>query len=130
MQEAGADALELNIYYIPVDPKVTGEQVEEQYVGLVKAVKAEVKIPVAVKLGPYFSSMANMAQNWMARASTPWCSSTASTSRISTWKRWRWCQPDSEQLARVAAAPALDRGVVRQRESDWLSLARHSAPMW
>jgi dihydroorotate dehydrogenase (fumarate) len=62
MQEAGADALELNIYYIPVDPKVSGEQVEEQYVELVKAVKAEVKIPVAVKLGPYFSSMANVAQ--------------------------------------------------------------------
>jgi dihydroorotate dehydrogenase (fumarate) len=62
MQEAGADALELNIYYIPVDPKVTGLQVEEQYIELVKAVKAEVKIPVAVKLGPYFSSMANMAQ--------------------------------------------------------------------
>ena len=62
MQEAGADALELNIYYIPVDPKVTGEQVEWQYIELVKAVKAEVNIPVAVKLGPYFSSMANMAQ--------------------------------------------------------------------
>src|ERR1035437_5111821 len=62
MQEAGAKALELNIYYIPVDHKVTGEQVEEQYIDLVKAVKAEVKIPVAVKLGPYFSSMANMAQ--------------------------------------------------------------------
>ena len=62
MQEAGADALELNIYYIPVDPKVTGEQVEQKYVDLVKAVKAEVKIPVAVKLGPYFSSMANVAQ--------------------------------------------------------------------
>src|SRR5271157_3783747 len=61
MQEAGADALELNIYYIPVDPKVTGEAVEQKYVDLVKAVKAEVKIPVAVKLGPYFSSMANMA---------------------------------------------------------------------
>jgi len=62
MQEAGADALELNIYYIPVDPKVTGEEVEQKYVDLVKAVKAEVKIPVAVKLGPYFSSMANVAQ--------------------------------------------------------------------
>jgi dihydroorotate dehydrogenase (fumarate) len=62
MQEAGADALELNIYYIPVDPTVTGQQVETQYIELVKAVKAEVKIPVAVKLGPYFSSMANMAQ--------------------------------------------------------------------
>ncbi|HUB81084.1 MAG TPA: dihydroorotate dehydrogenase-like protein [Bryobacteraceae bacterium] len=60
--QAGADALELNIYHIPVHPDVTGEQVEQRYVDLVKAVKAEVRIPVAVKLGPYFSSMANMAQ--------------------------------------------------------------------
>ena len=62
MEQAGADALELNIYYIPVDPKRTGEQVEQQYVDLVQAIKSEVKIPVAVKLGPYFSSMANMAK--------------------------------------------------------------------
>ena len=62
MEQAGADALELNIYYMPADPNVTGDQVEQQYVELVKAVKAEVKIPVAVKLGPYFSSMANMAK--------------------------------------------------------------------
>jgi dihydroorotate dehydrogenase (fumarate) len=62
MEQAGADALELNIYNIPVDPNRTGEQVEQQYIDLVKAVKAEVKIPVAVKLGPYFSSMANMAK--------------------------------------------------------------------
>jgi len=62
MAQAGADALELNIYYIPVNADVTGEQVEQQYVDLVKAVKAEVGIPVAVKLGPYFSSMGNMAK--------------------------------------------------------------------
>jgi dihydroorotate dehydrogenase (fumarate) len=62
MQQAGADALELNIYYLPVDPRVGGEQVEQVYVDLVRAVKAEVRVPVAVKLGPYFSSMANMAQ--------------------------------------------------------------------
>ena len=62
MQQAGADALELNIYYIATNPDQTGEQVEQQYVDLVKAVKAEVKIPVAVKLGPYFSSMPNMAK--------------------------------------------------------------------
>ncbi|MBZ5577634.1 MAG: dihydroorotate dehydrogenase-like protein [Acidobacteriia bacterium] len=62
IQQAGADALELNIYYIPVDPHVTGEQVELNYVELVKAIKTEVKLPVAVKLGPHFSSMANMAQ--------------------------------------------------------------------
>jgi len=62
MAQAGADALELNIYHIPVNANLTGEQVEQQYIDLVKAVKAEVRIPVAVKLGPYFSSMANMAQ--------------------------------------------------------------------
>jgi dihydroorotate dehydrogenase (fumarate) len=62
MEQAGADALELNIYYIPVSADVSGEQVEQQYVDLVKAVKAEVHIPVAVKLGPYFSSMAHMAK--------------------------------------------------------------------
>jgi dihydroorotate dehydrogenase (fumarate) len=62
MQQAGADALELNIYTIPVDPDVTGEQVEQRYVEIVQAIKAEVQIPVAVKLGPYFSSMANMGR--------------------------------------------------------------------
>ena len=62
MQQAGADALELNIYYIPVDPDASGEQVEKKYIDLVQAIKKEVTIPVAVKLGPYFSSMANMAK--------------------------------------------------------------------
>ncbi len=62
MEQAGADALELNIYYVAVDPDMTAEHVEQRYVDLMKAVKAEVKIPVAVKLGPYFSSMANMAK--------------------------------------------------------------------
>jgi len=62
MEQAGADALELNIYHIPVDPNVSGEQVERRYLELTAAVKSEVKIPVAVKLGPYFSSMAHMAQ--------------------------------------------------------------------
>jgi dihydroorotate dehydrogenase (fumarate) len=62
MEQAGADALELNIYFIPVDPDVTGEQVEQRYVDLVKAIKEQVKIPVAVKLGPYFSSMSNVAR--------------------------------------------------------------------
>jgi len=62
MEQAGADALELNIYYIPTGPEISGEQVEQKYVDLVAAVKQEVRIPVAVKLGPYFSSMANMAK--------------------------------------------------------------------
>jgi dihydroorotate dehydrogenase (fumarate) len=66
MEQAGADALELNIYYLPVAPDLSGEQVESNYVELVKSVKAEVAIPVAVKLSPYFSSMANMAKKLQA----------------------------------------------------------------
>jgi len=62
MEQAGADALELNIYYIPVDPEISGEQVERKYVELVQAIRQVVRIPVAVKLGPYFSSMANVAK--------------------------------------------------------------------
>ncbi len=66
IQQAGADALELNIYAIPVDPQVTSEQVEQSYVELVKAIRAEVRIPLAVKLGPYFSSMGNFARRLTA----------------------------------------------------------------
>lgn len=62
IQQAGADALELNIYYIPTDAELTGAQVEKTYIDIVKAVKGCVTIPVAVKLSPFFSSMANMAK--------------------------------------------------------------------
>ena len=61
MQDAGADALELNIYFISTDPRVSGNQVEQQYLDLVLAVKESVSIPLAVKIGPNFSSLANMA---------------------------------------------------------------------
>lgn len=62
IQEAGADALELNVYYIPTDPAMSGTQVEQMYVDLVRDVKATVKIPVAVKLGHSFTAMANVAR--------------------------------------------------------------------
>lgn len=62
MQQAGADAIELNLYSIPADPNVTGAQVEATYRDVVRAVKEAVDIPVAVKLSPYFSSTANMAR--------------------------------------------------------------------
>lgn len=61
IQEAGADGLELNVYYIPTDPNLPGSQVEQMYVNNLKAVKENIKIPVAVKLSPYFSSMSNIA---------------------------------------------------------------------
>jgi dihydroorotate dehydrogenase (fumarate) len=62
VEEAGADALELNIYYLPTDPNLTGAQVEQIYVNILQDVKKAVNIPVAMKLSPYFSSLANLAQ--------------------------------------------------------------------
>ncbi|MCW5982578.1 MAG: dihydroorotate dehydrogenase-like protein [Bryobacteraceae bacterium] len=62
IEDAGADALELNIYYMPADPAVDGARIEQMYTELVSHVKASINIPVAVKLGPYFSSIPNMAR--------------------------------------------------------------------
>jgi dihydroorotate dehydrogenase (fumarate) len=62
IQQAGADAIELNIYYIPTDMNLTCTEVEMTYLDILKAVKANVSIPVAVKLSPFFSSFANMAK--------------------------------------------------------------------
>ena len=59
--EAGADAIELNIYRIPTDSNVTGSAIEETYIDTVRTVRAATKIPLAVKLSPYFSNFANMA---------------------------------------------------------------------
>jgi dihydroorotate dehydrogenase (fumarate) len=61
IEEAGADALELNIYYIPTDIGMPGSEVEQMYLDVVGDVKNSITIPVAVKLSPYFSSTANMA---------------------------------------------------------------------
>jgi dihydroorotate dehydrogenase (fumarate) len=62
IQQAGADALELNIYCIPTDLELSGAEVEKNYLDILKAVKSEVTIPVAVKLSPFFSNFANMAK--------------------------------------------------------------------
>jgi len=62
IQDAGADALELNIYYIPTRVDQTSEEVEKLYCDLVSTVKSSLKIPVAVKIGAYFSSLAHMAK--------------------------------------------------------------------
>jgi dihydroorotate dehydrogenase (fumarate) len=62
IEQAGADALELNLYYIPTDPNLTGVDVEQMYLDVVRAVKQSVTIPIAVKLSPSFSATANMAK--------------------------------------------------------------------
>ena len=62
MEEAGAKGIELNIYYIPTAGSRTGAEVEQQYLDVLARVRAAVRIPIAVKVGPYFSAFANMAQ--------------------------------------------------------------------
>jgi len=60
IEEAGADALELNIYLIAADPMQSGAEVEQQYIDLLEAVRKEIEIPLAVKVGAYFSSIGHM----------------------------------------------------------------------
>jgi dihydroorotate dehydrogenase (fumarate) len=62
IQQAGADALELNLYYLATDGAISGEEVETDVLEIVRTVKAGVKIPVAVKLSPFFSSVSHMAK--------------------------------------------------------------------
>lgn len=62
MQDAGADAIELNIYYIPTDPALESAKIEQTYLDILRAVKSTVTVPVAVKLSPFFSNMAAMAK--------------------------------------------------------------------
>lgn len=65
IQDAGADALELNIYYVPADPTISGAELESAYVALVRDVCEEITIPVAVKLSPFFSSLPHVAARFV-----------------------------------------------------------------
>jgi dihydroorotate dehydrogenase (fumarate) len=67
MEDAGVDALELNVYFVAADPSESSAAVEERYIELLQAVRDVVNIPIAVKVGPFFSSMAHMA-NRLAEA--------------------------------------------------------------
>lgn len=62
MEQAGADAIEVNIFFIPGDVNMSSSEVEHRYLNIIESIKSTVKIPVAVKLNPYFSAMGNMAQ--------------------------------------------------------------------
>lgn len=62
MVEAGADGLEINVFWIPADPDLDSARVEQRYIDIVTTLKKQVDIPVAIKLNPYFSAMASMAR--------------------------------------------------------------------
>jgi dihydroorotate dehydrogenase (fumarate) len=64
IEQAGADALELNIYYLPTDPHVTGAELEDTYVNLVRTVRAQVRIPIALKLSPFVTALPHLAQRF------------------------------------------------------------------
>lgn len=64
IEAAGADALELNLYSLPTDLDISGAEIEQNDLDVVKAVKEAISIPIAVKLSPYFSNMANMAKRF------------------------------------------------------------------
>ena len=70
IEDAGADALELNVYYVPTNPQLTGIEVESLYLDILTTVRQAVTIPVAVKLNPFFSSMANMYTKLTVRSWT------------------------------------------------------------
>ena len=61
LEQAGADALEINIFYIPADVRLSGAEVEQRYIDIIRLLKKTVKIPIAVKMNPYFSAMGHMA---------------------------------------------------------------------
>ena len=62
IEQAGADALECNIYYIPTDPNLKAADIEQTYVDIVWAVKSAISIPVAIKISPFFTNLANIAK--------------------------------------------------------------------
>jgi len=66
IERAGADALELNIYFVPTDPQMTAAQVEQRYVNIVSEVCRSVSIPVAVTIGPHFTSLPHFANRLVA----------------------------------------------------------------
>ncbi len=95
IESAGARAIELNIYMVPMDLNVPGREVELRYTSIVRAVTLAVKIPVAVKISPYFSSIGNMAVRLV----------DAGASGLVLFNRFY--QPDVD-LAALALAPTLE----------------------
>ena len=90
MQDAGANALELNVYYLATNPDETGEEVEQRTLDILKAVKQAVTIPVSIKLSPSSRRWPAWPGGSTRRAPTASSSSTGSTSPTSTSRASRW----------------------------------------
>jgi dihydroorotate dehydrogenase (fumarate) len=114
MQDAGAAAIELNIYYIPGDPRITGRDVEQRHIDILGRVKAAVTVPVAVKLSPHFSSTGEMALRL----------DEAGADGLVLFNRFLQPDIDPENMAFV---PAVDLSSPREARlpRTWISILRH-----
>jgi dihydroorotate dehydrogenase (fumarate) len=113
MQDAGAAAIELNIYYLPGDPSTAGRDVEQRYVDILDRVKDTVTVPVAVKLGPYFSSTGEIALRL----------DDAGADALVLFNRFLQPDIDTEALA-VVPGLALSRPVDALLPRTWIALLR------
>src|SRR5580658_5507163 len=114
MQDAGAAAIELNIYYIPGDPHITGREVEQRHIDILCRVKDAVTVPVAVKLSPHFSSAGEMALRL----------DEAGADGLVLFNRF--LQPDIDPES-IAVVPAIDLSSPREARlpRTWISILRH-----
>ncbi len=95
IEAAGADALELNLYYIPTDPALSSDDIERMYLNTLKAVKASVNMPVALKLSPFLARWRTWRDNSTLPAPMRWCCSIVSINPTSIWKISRSCPTSS-----------------------------------
>jgi dihydroorotate dehydrogenase (fumarate) len=111
MQDSGAAAIELNIYYLPGDPHVSGRDVEQRHLDILAGVKEAVTVPVAVKLSPYFSATADMARRL----------DLAGANGLVLFNRFLQPDIDAETLA-VAPGTSLSRASEARLPMTWIAL--------
>ncbi len=115
MQDAGAAAIELNVYYVPGDPQISGREVEQRHLEVLQRVKAAVTVPVAVKLSPYFSSVGEMAVRL----------DKAGADALVLFNRFLQPDIDPEQLAVVSQVNLSSPADARLPRA-WIALLRRS----
>jgi dihydroorotate dehydrogenase (fumarate) len=113
MQDCGAAAIELNVYYLPGDPHTSGRDVEQRHVDILTRVKAAVSVPVAVKLTPYFSSTGEIALRL----------DDAGADGLVLFNRFMQPDVDPEALT-VTAAVALSSPAEARLPRAWIALLR------
>ena len=117
MQDAGAAAIELNIYYIPGDPRMTGRDVEQRHIDILRQVKDAVTVPVAVKLSPHFSSTGEIALRL----------DKAGADGLVLFNRFLQPDIDPETLA-VLPGVGLSSPAEARLPRTWISLLRRAGP--